>query len=1111
MPSEESLLQQAQDFKAAGNAAFSKSDIPGAISQYSQGLVACDRLVAPPVTLKASLLSNRAMCHLKVTPVPSLQPCIDDCTTALNLKDLGDANLRQKVLYRRAKARFMLANDPTAVRSSSSAADTHAALQEAAKDLLNLLQIDPTNKEANQLLQTVRVQHKLTAKATTPVSQTLQSIRDCKDLTTDKDSKKLHQELKRLISLLDNDLTNAAAELGRVDGAVAMLLQLAATSSTSASTTSDTSASTGIVVVDAADKTAVLALQCLRTASALPAFCRKYLVPVQANLLSIVEAVAPNNHVDVLVTVLSILVRLILHADRDDPAIDIEQGATLLDNTVILNILTICWKTCTDDKTVLRASLDVLSTWTASKDRDATIRSALHIVGISDSTVAQPLTQQEIRAFTPQELSVYRKRKGDQATRDEAWAFERAARFCLGAGGNSDCDCGLDIFLRAAVACQDHVVRREMTVVLGRLLGCLGEDDDTSMKDAVKAILASPDSNTTSSSNKEDTDGGVIIEEIYNQDGEEKAMEEEVVEPLEKLMARAVVTAALLLSRKEVGAWALSFGWETSGDDLPTMVKSGDARAMCLVSEVISGAATVESVRHIVSNMVNSGDLEKLMSSDDRDIRSGAASAVAKLGLSDKQTDEGEIMGLLIAACSLLEDEGDEKPPDQSDKFRHFSSFSTSSVERAIEMINYLISNTTVKEELAAGFSPGMDSAYTSLERLVKVADLPNVGETLTAYGLATIFQNMAVTNHILRKETFDGKEVTMEAYDEMQKIGKSEEEKDLLEKAMDPDTQELCDERIRKMASANVPRTLVVIMEGASEHTLEQSLLGLQRMACEPSVRGKMIQQGVLSACIKQEKSESPTETDTMKKVIRQARHTIAKMLVTTNPSLLTSAQRLGSIKSLIQLIRDHKASDLEQFEALLALTNLASSGEDARNRIVSERGIPSLHFAMFSDHEMVRRSATEAMCNLVPHEAMMKHLAEQEHLRLWLAFGTEYENNYECARAASGCLAMASQDEAIAVEMVQLAKFKTEMTMLLESGRLEIMHRAFVIVLSLVSHGGACKEKVISEGLVDFCVAYVDSFVKNETNELEFSEEERALLPVTVEIAKKIISVCA
>ena len=51
-----------------------------------------------------------------------------------------------------------------------------------------------------------------------------------------------------------------------------------------------------------------------------------------------------------------------------------------------------------------------------------------------------------------------------------------------------------------------------------------------------------------------------------------------------------------------------------------------------------------------------------------------------------------------------------------------------------------------------------------------------------------------------------------------------------------------------------------------------------------------------------------------------------------------------------------------------------------------------------------------------------MMDHLCEADHLKLWLAFASEYEEEYECARAAAGCLAMATQDEAIALELVDL-----------------------------------------------------------------------------------------
>ena len=49
-------------------------------------------------------------------------------------------------------------------------------------------------------------------------------------------------------------------------------------------------------------------------------------------------------------------------------------------------------------------------------------------------------------------------------------------------------------------------------------------------------------------------------------------------------------------------------------------------------------------------------------------------------------------------------------------------------------------------------------------------------------------------------------------------------------------------------MAKSNVPRALVQLMDGASDQTMEQIVVALNRMANEPSVRGSLIQQGVLT-----------------------------------------------------------------------------------------------------------------------------------------------------------------------------------------------------------------------------------------------------------------------
>eukprot|EP00957_Ditylum_brightwellii_P128893 9831971-Ditylum_brightwellii.AAC.1 len=78
-------------------------------------------------------------------------------------------------------------------------------------------------------------------------------------------------------------------------------------------------------------------------------------------------------------------------------------------------------------------------------------------------------------------------------------------------------------------------------------------------------------------------------------------------------------------------------------------------------------------------------------------------------------------------------------------------------------------------------------------------------------------------------------------------------------------DSLDAVNERIRKMASCNVPRAMVKLMENGggsvsggggttSEHTMEQLVMAMNRMALEESVRGTMVQQGCLSALLKVE-----------------------------------------------------------------------------------------------------------------------------------------------------------------------------------------------------------------------------------------------------------------
>ena len=231
--------------------------------------------------------------------------------------------------------------------------------------------------------------------------------------------------------------------------------------------------------------------------------------------------------------------------------------------------------------------------------------------------------------------------------------------------------------------------------------------------------------------------------------------------------------------------------------------------------------------------------------------------------------------------------------------------------------------------------------------------------------------------------------------------------------------------------------------------------------------------------------------------------------MLVTSNPSTLTVTQRSDSVGMLLGLVKDSEALDLMHFEALMSLTNLASFDTETKNRVVAQKGLQILGYAMFSDHELVRLRATEAMCNLVPNAEFMDYLTKEENIRVWIAFSLDYEANFECARAAIGCLAMAVPDPNVAMAIVNTSRFSELIRTLMECGRLELMHRVLALLVGLIEHGGKCREAVIATGAKPFCDVYIQNFQdeKKTLRDFKFGQSERRSLTETLNLAKDVI----
>ncbi|BEJ15638.1 hypothetical protein CspHIS471_0502430 [Cutaneotrichosporon sp. HIS471] len=122
-----------------------------------------------------------------------------------------------------------------------------------------------------------------------------------------------------------------------------------------------------------------------------------------------------------------------------------------------------------------------------------------------------------------------------------------------------------------------------------------------------------------------------------------------------------------------------------------------------------------------------------------------------------------------------------------------------------------------------------------------------------------------------------------------------------------------------------------------------------------------------------------------------------LAKLAITTPPQLLFppphQTNALNALAPLYGLLVSREASLLQQFEALMALTNLASVDGQFGARIVDAkvatpddfkgrgRGdtkvIDKVEELMLDDNTLVRRAATELVCNLVNSEAGFAYFA--------------------------------------------------------------------------------------------------------------------------------------
>mmetsp|Transcript_20827 Transcript_20827/g.33554 ORF Transcript_20827/g.33554 Transcript_20827/m.33554 type:complete len:255 (+) Transcript_20827:757-1521(+) len=145
-----------------------------------------------------------------------------------------------------------------------------------------------------------------------------------------------------------------------------------------------------------------------------------------------------------------------------------------------------------------------------------------------------------------------------------------------------------------------------------------------------------------------------------------------------------------------------------------------------------------------------------------------------------------------------------------------------------------------------------------------------------------------------------------------------------------------------------------------------------------------------------------------------------LARVAITTNPALYPTGSMYSMVRPLIWLFND-ASHELHQFEAGLGLTNIASTDTQVRDYLVMNGAWSACINLLASENQQIQRVGIECMANLVVCEKSFERLKKSEQdIKLFLLFAKS--DDLKCQMAASGGLAMMSQDPDIAKEVVRL-----------------------------------------------------------------------------------------
>ncbi|XP_051014092.1 protein unc-45 homolog B [Acomys russatus] len=281
-------------------------------------------------------------------------------------------------------------------------------------------------------------------------------------------------------------------------------------------------------------------------------------------------------------------------------------------------------------------------------------------------------------------------------------------------------------------------------------------------------------------------------------------------------------------------------------------------------------------------------------------------------------------------------------------------------------------------------------------------------------------------------------------------------------------DKKDFVDMRVKRLLKAGVISALACMVKADNAILTDQTKELLARVflaLCDnPKDRGAIVAQGGGKALI-----PLALEGTDVGKV--KAAHGLAKIAAVSNPDIAFPGERVYEVVRPLVSLLDTQRDGLQNYEALLGLTNLSGRSDKLRQKIFKEKALPDIENYMFENHDQLRQAATECMCNMAINKEVQERFLADGNDRLKLVVLLCGEDDDKLQNAAAGALAMlTAAHKKLCLKMTQVTTQWLEILQrLCLHDQLSVQHRGLVIAYNLLSADAELARKLVESELLE------------------------------------------